>query len=494
MTLVLDGITRVFGPVRALDDVSLTVGPGECRALYGGNGSGKSTLAKIASGTLASDTGRVLVDDRPLGRADPARARSLGVGMTFQELSLIPLLTAGENVVLTDMPGRAGLLRDTARADQMAQAALAPVGLAGRRDLPVSILQTGEKYLIELAKALQSRPRWLIIDELTATMHASEVDVFAGLLADHLAQGGGALFVSHRLPELRRFCDTISVLRNGKLVFDGALAGVGDDELVKWAGGGHRDAPALMAPARDGEVRVKAKAIRPLPNAQPLDLGFRAGEITGIGGLPDQGQKQVLRLLAGLRAPSPGESVSLDGEALPLGSAAAMAAKGISFVSGDRDEMVFAPRSIRENMLAPFAAMRGLKMPSDAEITAALERLATRHAGISRPIGGLSGGNQQKILVARCLLLNPRLILAEDCTKGIDVAARNDVHHLLRELAHVQGTTVIVTSSDDQELAELCDRVLVLDGGRIIAELNRAEGGLDAQAIVSAYMKQERAA
>jgi len=494
MALVLEGISRSFGPVRALDGVSISLAPGECRALYGGNGSGKSTMGKIASGTLSADTGSITVDDRRLAVASPATAREMGVGITFQELSLIPELTAGENVVLTDLPCRFGLLRDRKAEAQLAADELRKVGLARVADQRVELLQTGEKYLVELAKALSRKPRYLIIDELTATMHASEVEIFARLLAEFLANGGGAFFVSHRLPELRRFCRTISVLRNGKLVFDGQLSDVGDEELVQWAGGGKPDAAAEITTPHAGETLARLSGVRPLASTPPFDLELRAGEIVGIGGLPDQGQKSLLRLIAGLRSPRSGETVSLANEPLPLGSSAAVAAKGVSFVSGDRDEMVFARRSIRENMLAPFVNMKGRKLPDDSAVIAALEKLSTRHAGIHMPIGSLSGGNQQKILVARCLLMNPRLIVAEDCTKGIDVAARNDVHHLLRDLAHRQGASVVVTSSEDQELAELCDRVLVFEEGAIIADLSRSAGTLSAQAIVTAYMKQGRAA
>lgn len=494
MALVLDSISRRFGPVTALDAVSLTVAPGECRALYGGNGSGKSTMAKIASGTLAPDAGRVVIDDRPLPGASPEVARAFGVGMTFQELSLIPELTSAENVVLGDLPRRVGLLRDRAAEALRADSQLERVGMRRFAASRTELLQTGEKYLIELAKTLYRQPRYLIIDELTATMHASEVEILAGILDAHLAAGGGALFVSHRLPELRRFCNTITVLRNGALAFDGALEGVGDDDLITWAGGGDHERERPPPPPDDGKVIGHAAGLRLLPASRPWQLELTAGEITGIGGLPDQGQKQLLRLLAGLRPPRTGETASLDDRPLPLGSSAATAAMGVSFVSGDRDELTFPRRSIRENMLAPFVAMKGRKLPGDAEVTAALDKLATRHAGIHMPIGSLSGGNQQKILVARCLLMAPRLIVAEDCTKGIDVAARNDVHRLLRDLAHGQGAAVLVTSSDDQELAELCDRVLVLDGGEILADLNSRDGTLSAQGIVSAYMKQEAAA
>lgn len=494
MALVLESISRSFGTVRALDGVSVSVAPGECRALYGGNGSGKSTMGKIASGILSADFGSIRVDDRSLTVASPAAARDLGVGITFQELSLIPELTAGENVVLADLPRRFGLLRDRKAEAKLAAEELRKVGLARMAEQRVELLQTGERYLVELAKALSRRPRYLIVDELTATMHASEVETFAALLAEFLTNGGGAFFVSHRLPELRRFCDTISVLRNGKLVFDGRLADIGDHELVQWAGGGQpSDAAAITSP-HAGETLARLSGIRPLASTPPFDLELRAGEIVGIGGLPDQGQKSFLRLIAGLRTPRAGETVRLGDQPLPIGSSAAVAAKGVSFVSGERDEMVFAQRSIRENMLAPFVSMRGRKLPDDREITAALDRLSTRHAGIHMPIGSLSGGNQQKILVARCLLMNPHLIVAEDCTKGIDVAARSDVHSFLRDLAHRQGAAVVATSSEDQELAELCDRVLVFEGGSVIADLSRSSGTLNAQSIVSAYMKQDRAA
>lgn len=494
MSLIVDKVSKSFGPVKALEDVSFEVKPGECRALYGGNGSGKSTIGKIASGTFAASAGHVSIRGAKL-TASPTAARALGVGITFQELSLLPDLTVSENVVIGAVPTRYRLFRDSRKAGELARAQLRKVGLDHLADWHVHALQTGEKYLVELAKAMFLGPRFLIIDELTATMHASEVGIFAGLLEAHLESGGAALFVSHRLPELRRFCSTISVLRNGRSVFDGTLGTVSDNDLVAWAGGDDAgEAAELRTSKTQGAAMVEMRHIRPFAWSTPMDLTFYKGEIVGIGGLPDQGQKPVQRLLAGLTSAKEGEEVSLNGEALPLGSAIAAAQKGISFVTGDRDEMVFGPRSIRENMLAPFLSMPGQKLPPDKMLTDALARLSTNYSGLDAPINSLSGGNQQKVLIARSLLLNPEIIVAEDSTKGIDVSARSDVHHLLRELAHKQGACVVVTSSDDVELAELCDRVLVLDGGAVIADLRRSEGRLSTESIVSAYMSQKRTA
>ncbi|MCR6497404.1 sugar ABC transporter ATP-binding protein [Shinella sp. CPCC 101442] len=494
MALRLQNISKIYGPVRALDDVSLTVEPGECRALYGGNGSGKSTTARIVSGAVAPSGGQVKIDGQFLGTALPRRARMLGIGITFQELSLLSDLSVAENVVIGDAPRHFGLFTDRRRLYADARRHLAEIGLEHFCGVKANALQTGEKYLVELAKALYLKPRYIVIDELTTTLHASEVDIFAQLLDRHLADGGGALFVSHRLNELRRFCSTITVLHNGRRVADERLEAVSDADLVGWAGGRSSAsvATANRSAATDRPTAVKIDNLRLGRREASLQLSFAAGEIAGLGGLPDQGQKVLLRILAGLTRPATEPDISVAGKRPILGAATDAAGAGIVFVSGDRDETVFAARSIRENMLAPFVA-RGADRPNDASLAAALSLLSTRYAGLDMPMSSLSGGNQQKVLIARCILADPALLVAEDPTKGIDVAARADVHRLFRDLA-AKGTTILVTSSDDLELADLCDRVLVMDDGAVVADLDRATGGLSAQAIVSAYMKQEKAA
>ncbi|SDN35401.1 ATP-binding cassette domain-containing protein [Ensifer sp. YR511] len=494
MALILRNISKIYGPVHALDDVSLTVEPGECRALYGGNGSGKSTTARIVSGSVAASSGSVEIDGHPLDIPSPRRARTMGIGVTFQELSLLPDLTAAENVVIGDAPRHLGFFVDRRRLREDAYQYLNEIGLAHFCDVKASALQTGEKYLTELAKALYLKPRYIIIDELTTTLHASEVEVFARLIERHLAGGGGALFVSHRLNELRRFCSTITVLHNGRHVADERLEVVSDADLVGWAGG-REQTPASAVTVAAPANRATAIQIERLSlgrKAVPLALALPAGEIVGLGGVPDQGQKTLLRILAGLAPAGRDAVISIMGKPLSFNSAAGAAAAGIVFVAGDRDQMAFATRSIRENMLAPFIA-RGAPLPDDVSLRSALSLLSTRYAGLDMPMNSLSGGNQQKVLIARCLLADPAILIAEDPTKGIDVGARADVHRLFRDLS-AKGTTVLVTSSDDLELADLCDRVLVMEGGAIAANLARSAGSLSVQAIVAAYMKQEKAA
>jgi ribose transport system ATP-binding protein len=274
---------------------------------------------------------------------------------------------------------------------------------------------------------------------------------------------------------------------------------VTDEQLVSWAGG--RDAPAAPpAPRHTIQAGAEAPAVeisdaRMFAGGPAVNLAFEKRQIVGLGGLPDQGQKQLLRILAGLEGePSGAARVTLAGEALPLGSAVGVAGRGVAFVSGDRDEIAFGQRSIRENMRAPFIARRGAAIPSDGALIQALARLSARYAGLDMPLASLSGGNQQKVLVARCLIADPKLIVAEDPTKGIDVAARADVHRLLHDLVYETGATVVITSSDDLELADLCDRILVFEGGRVIADLSRLDGTLSVETLVSAYMKQEMAA
>ncbi|QFQ86677.1 ATP-binding cassette domain-containing protein [Paracoccus kondratievae] len=494
MSLIIQKVTKTYGPVTAVNEVSLSVAPGECRALYGGNGSGKSTIANMVAGVVAPDSGRIEIDGRPLESVTPRYARALGIGITFQELSLMPALSGAENALLGDLPVRAGLLLNQDKMRARAAEQLAPIGLDRLAALRVDLLQTGQKYLLELAKALYLRPKYIIIDELTTTLHASEVELFSRLLSWHLVQGGGALFVSHRLDELRRFCSTISVLRNGELVAEGALADASDRQLIEWAGGAEQASPVPVTQDREAETALKVLNLRLDPVSPPLNLHCGKGEILGLGGLPGQGQKALLRVLAGLGNPAGPVELKLNGRDLPLASPVASAAAGVAFVTGDRDEAAMGIRSIRENMIAPFLARPGASIPNRDALTRALARLSTRYAGLDRPINSLSGGNQQKVLVARCLLAQPALLVAEDATKGIDVAARADVHRLLREMAQEWGTAVLVTSSDDLELVELCDRVLVMEGQSVRAELSRRKGNLSVDNLVAAYMTQEQAA
>jgi len=492
MSITVEHVSKHYGPIIALRDVGFTVAPGEVRALFGGNGSGKSTLAKIVSGAVRPDSGRVSVDGAPIPAGSPRAAHAAGITTTFQELSLLPDLTVAENLALTHVPRVAGLFRADKVIRAEARAVLGRLGLAHLENLPVQALQVGEKYLVELAKALRLEPRYLILDELTSALHEHEAQLVKRVLAEHCKAGGGAILVSHRLGEIQSLCDTITVLRNGEVVADTDVASVSSDDLIRWVGGGSRTGDRGGARARTTATktarRVELSNVALEADAGEVSLTVGKGEILGLGGLPDQGQAAILACLFGLREVRAPARLLLDGAPVQLRSPTDAVRAGIAYVSGDRDEVGFAIRSLQENMLALLLNRRDPIRLDEAQLEQALSELSTVHGGLTNPLNSLSGGNQQKVLLARCFLLRPKLLLAADPTKGIDVAARAEVHQAIRRLAAEQGTAVVLTSSDDRELAALCDRVLVLEKRMIIRELH-AGAGLDEQALVESYLQ-----
>lgn len=492
MSMTIETVTKRYGAVVAIRSASLTLGPGEIRALYGGNGSGKSTLAKIVGGTLRPDSGAVRLDgvDLPLGH--PARVRAAGVAITYQELSLLPQMSVADNLAFVHLPGRFGFADRRAIAED-ARAVLDRVGLAHVADLPVEALQVGEKYLVELAKLLLARPRVMVLDEITSALHDNEAAIVRRIIAAHRDEGGSALFVSHRVQEILEICDTITVMRNGESVADDAIAAVTAERLVQWAGGSSTAArPAATLPDKP-EDAAPHLVVENLDTGR-ASIGFSAarGEILGFGGLPDQGQDEVLMALSGGRR-VPHMRLSLDGARLRLASPADAVRQGIAFVAGDRDAVGFRVLSIADNIEAAHLNVRRAPALRAGEMHAALSDLSTVYASLTAPLGSLSGGNQQKVLLARCFVMRPKLLIAIDPTKGIDVSARAEVHRALRRLADEIGTCVLLSSSDDSELAGVCNRVLVMEEGRIKAELRRAGGGLTQDALVNAYLHKESA-
>lgn len=492
MTLEIVSVSKRYGAVVALDQVSLAVAPGEIRALYGGNGSGKSTVAKIVAGVVRADGGQIKLDGAAVRLGDPAASKRLGLAVTFQELSLLPELTVAENLALARTPSRGAVFRSDRAVRDQAVAVLERVGLAHLAFLPVFTLQVGEKYLCELAKALLLAPRYMIFDELTSALHEHEAVLAKALLREHVEAGGGAVLVSHRVNEIRQICDTITVLRNGRRVFEGAMHAVTSDDLVQWVSS-PRDRAAKTAPRprQSAAERVSVAGLRLLTGGEAISVTLQRGEIVGLGGLPDQGQDELLDVLFGNSKHCQACEIRLDGAEVALRSPTQAVQAGIGYVSGDRDAVGFAIRSLRDNLVASHLNVAGARPPDEEELEAGVAALGTVHGGLSLPLDTLSGGNQQKILLARCFLLRPRLLLASDPTKGIDVAARAEVHAALRAMAGQHGTAVLLTSSDDRELVGLCDRVLVMERHRIVGDLRRADGSLTETALIDTYMRQD---
>jgi len=480
VSLSARNITKRYGAVVALDEANLEIRAGEVLALIGANGSGKSTFTRVMNGVVAPDSGQLLLDGRPMRFASPHAATDAGISTVFQELSLVPQMTVAENIWLTREPLRRGLIDRTTEqrrtADLLALFAgtfrsdLAP-------DVPVQALLPDEKQIVEILKAVSINPRLLILDEATASLDSRQVQRLFELVAHWKEQGKAIVFVSHRMAEIVQIADRYSVLRNGRTVGEGAMADATASDLV-----------ALMVE----EAAVASVAQRARPSAEQLatrrvslqvddlrtaelngvSLQVHEGELLGIGGLKGQGQRDLLLALFG-SLPYSGR-VTLDGQAVHCSHPREAMAHGLALVPGERGrEGLLAIRSILENLQIP--SWRDYGFPLQMERArrtagAVASRLNLIMAGLDQPVSGLSGGNAQKVVIGKWLLRNPRFLLLDDPTRGIDVGAKAEFYRLLAQLCD-EGTTIVFYSSDDDELIGLCDRVLVMHDGKISSEL-----------------------
>ena len=488
--LELHDVHKRFGQVVALNGASVRLSPGEVRALIGGNGSGKSTFAKVLMGIVAPDRAQITVD----GRTTPHSGTPEGIRVsgTFQEVSLLDDLSVEENLLLAHLPRKAGVLASprSARATtiQALDHVLLPSSVLRRkvRDLPLD-----QRALAELAKVMLSEPQVVIMDELTASLRAEQVDQIGVLLKELSARQVATLFVSHRLEEVEEFCTSCSVLRNGVTVLEtddigahsmsdyvAAMTAIGDRSGATRT----RRASAVQA----GRIILDVEGLRVDGGSEGVDIRVQEGEIVGLGGLAGNGQSEILRALYG-SIPSHHERFEVDGESSGHHSVRGSMRRGLGFISGERErEMSFGQRTVDENLSV---VARSLRRAFSSRSLMERMKVVGRP---EHPMRSLSGGNQQKVIVGRWLDLRPRILLADDPTRGVDVGTREEIHGLLRELTD-GGSAVILTSSDDRELAEICDRVYVIYGGRVVAELTGDEVSEEEIGRVSIHPKfQER--
>jgi ribose transport system ATP-binding protein len=474
--LTVSGMAKNFGHVQALKNIDLLVRAGTVHALMGGNGSGKSTLSKALLGVIRPDTGRI---DVAGGHriVDPMSSRAAGVYGTYQETALSGDLTVAENILIDALPTRLGLA-STRSTDTSLTDVIDRVGLAaGVLDTKVRELPLDQRCLAELARVLVHRPRLLIIDELTASLRRDQVARVGTILREAADNGSAVLFVSHRLEEVDEFCDSATVLRNGRTVLhtDRLAEQRLDDLMTAMTGGATRTGAAARqrqvshrVTASPAEMPVKVLDVEDLEVAEftsQVSLHGNAGEIVGISGLSGNGQSELLRSLYGALGKRAG-AVRIDGAPVRIRSVADAVRGGIGYISGERErEMVFGHRSIDENL--GVVAMAFKKLMDPALVMQRMALVTHKRAQIRT----LSGGNQQKVVVGRWLGITPRVLLADDPTRGVDVQTRNEIHGLLREMVTANASTAVVVSSDDRELAEICDRVYILHRGQVVEAL-----------------------
>lgn len=476
-------VSRAFGETLALDGVSLSLRAGEVHALAGENGAGKSTLIRVLSGADQGYTGALKLDGRPVRFANPRAARRLGIATIHQELSLLPNLSATENLLIAG-EGRPFARVDRAAAASRARKSFERIGLELDPDVEVGRLSLGERQLVELARALDRDARLVIMDEPTSALTAGEASRLFDAVTRLRAAGTSVLYITHRMDEIARLADRVSVLRDGKLVRTSPAATISPEELVFSMLGRRLEARASeldVAPSLPprlvlAHVSVPAQeATRAgLRGLEDVSLELHPGEILGLTGLTGSGAERVLALLSGDARRASG-SVTLDGERYEPEEPRAAFARGVAFLASDRRRSVLANLRVFENATlsslarhSPFGVLRRGRELSLFERERQRLRIKTR--GPHAFAGELSGGNQQKLAALRCLLTEPRLLLLDDPTRGVDLGARAELHELLRELAQ-SGVAVLVHATDLEELCSLCHRVLVFRRGRVAAEL-----------------------
>jgi len=469
-------IVKHFGATRVLRRASLSLLPGEAHALLGENGSGKSTLAKILCGIHASDGGRVELDGQPCHPDSPRAAAALGIGMVFQELSLAPHLTVLDNLFLGGEIRARGLWIDSDAQREAGRAVLARVGLRVDTDQTVATLSMAECQLLEIAKALLRAPRVLILDEPTARLGETEIVRLFDVLTELKRTGIAILYVTHHLREVRRICDRISLIRDGRIVATEAVTPATDERrLVELLTGGrahvHQRARRTF---RDAAPVLEIDDLR-TGESEPISLTIRAGEVVGVYGVMGCGREALLRQVAGTMRSTSG-SMRLGAAGYAPQSPRAALLRGVVYLCADRKEGgIFPNLSLRENYTtcALPTRWRGWFVRRRAERQLTLrgfKRLKVNFADIDQPITALSGGNQQKILFGRAAEARPTLFVLEDPTAGIDVGAKQDLYREITAATDA-GAGCLWASSDIVETLSLCDRVYAMHGGRIVAEL-----------------------
>lgn len=485
--LELSSITKRFGPTYALDGASLSVGRGEVHALFGGNGSGKSTMIKVMAGVYkAEPDGQIRVGETtcPAGQWTPATARQAGLRFVHQDLGLFPGLSVAENLALGH-----GYSRDAAGRIRWRQVRAQARGVLDRLGIAVGVsrivgdLRRGEQALVAIARALQDEDiagrGVLVLDEPTASLPEHEVVALMEALRRFASMGTAIVYVSHRVEEVQEVADTITILRDGVDILTTPAKAVSKGQLAEAISG----APAGLAvppdpaagPATGAGPVLRASGLTGGP-LRGVDLEIRAGEIVGVAGLLGSGRSSVLRALYGL-LPGAGGEVVLNGQRLEAGSPALAMKAGIGYLPEDRAEAGFFDQSVAENLSASRTASywHGGRFRRDREQADAREAISRFHIRCESPrqtLVSLSGGNQQKVLVARVLLRQPGVVLLDEPTQGVDITAKAEIWAILRQGIADSGLSVVVVSSDFEELAEQADRVVILARGRIAGQLS----------------------
>ncbi|WP_030144649.1 sugar ABC transporter ATP-binding protein [Glycomyces sp. NRRL B-16210] len=473
----MTGIRKDFTGVRALDGVDFTLKAGEIHAVMGENGAGKSTLIKVLTGVHAPDAGRILLDGRPVRFHSPAGAQAAGISTVYQEVNLTDNLSVAENLFAGREP-RLGPFINFRAMRRKAKALLDDIGIDLNVAAPLSSYSIAMQQLVAISRAVDIKAKVLILDEPTSSLDRDEVAVLLGVMRRLAAEGVAMVFISHFLDQVYEIADRMTVLRNGRLIGSWDTADLGENALI-----GHmlgREAAELEQIERvaaahhveDETPLAEAKGLGRKGSIAPFDLAIRRGEVVGLAGLLGSGRTETARLLAGADRADAG-TLEFDGKRLTGHNPRTAAARGIAFCPENRKtEGLVGDLTVGENMILAMQAARGWARsvpPARRERLVAefIAKLGIRPADPDMPVKNLSGGNQQKVLLARWLLIEPRLLILDEPTRGIDVGAKADIQRLVAELS-AEGMSVLFVSAELDEVTRLSDRIAVLRDRELI--------------------------
>jgi len=475
--LEIKDITKVFGAVTALKNMQLKVRPGRVHTILGENGAGKSTLMNILAGVYQPTSGSILLDGKPYAPANPQDAAAAGLTIVFQELSLCNNLSVAENILATREPTRAGFINDKALVRQAA-------AIVADLKLPISVqervgdLSIAQRQLVEIAKGLSIDAKVVILDEPTSSLSDSEAEILFEIIAQLKARGVAVIYISHRMEEIMRLSDDITVVRDGSYITTRDKSEATIDELIALMVG--RDMNEIYPPRDVPAPELAEKPVLAVSGLSSHDefenisFDVRPGEILGFFGLIGSGRSEVMKTLFGMTQPTSG-TISIDGSAVTITSPVDAINRRIGFVTENRkEEGLVLSHSVESNISmvaldnysSPFGFLKRRRERDDAKVE--VGRLAIKTASLETSAGSLSGGNQQKIVLAKWLLTKPRILILDEPTRGVDVGAKFEIYKIIRQLA-AEGTAILLVSSELPEVIGMSDRAVVMSEGRATA-------------------------
>ena len=486
--LTIQSVSKRFPGVRALHDVSFEIAQGEVHALIGENGAGKSTLMKILSGVYTDYEGELLLEGEPLSLGSPRDAQRRGIAIIHQELNLIPELTIAENIFLGREPRTPAGLLDVTRMEQESHALLVRLNLAVPPDRPVKWLRVGEQQLVEVAKALSLDARLLILDEPTSALSQTEIDRLFAVIASLKEHGVTMIYISHKFDEIFHVADRVTVLRDGECIGTLSIDEADQPGLIRMMVGRSLSDLYPKEVATVGDEALRVEHLQLLPDSQgggrtlsDISFSLRRGEILGIAGLMGAGRTELLETLFGVYSERRVRGrIEIAGKERRIGSPQEAIRAGLAFVTEDRkSQSLILKLSVAHNLtLAALDRFLRLNIVRQREendaVGRSIEQLRIKTPNFSIDVDKLSGGNQQKVALAKCLLTRPQVLLLDEPTRGIDIGAKAEIYGLISRLAQ-DGAAIVIASSELLELLAMCDRILVLCEGKLTAELTRDE-------------------